>query len=183
MPILISYLVMIGIFVGGGVGTLYWLTAPEPTRVAVHHHPRPAVTSSSPAPEGREPSRLPTQSSEKPAEVTNAEVTHAADASRKVDEGVTTPDKPSTTPATTPDVATPGGSLDAPPQQALPQGQAVAAAQATPPARSAKARVASRPRHRHLEAMTLRTVEFPDGRRKSFLISARGRVLAYGRSD
>lgn len=108
MPILISYLVMIGIFVGGGVGTLYWLTAPEPTRVAVHHHPRPAVTSSSPAPEGREPSRLPTQSSEKPAEVTNAEVTHAADASRKVDEGVTTPDKPSTTPATTPDVATPG---------------------------------------------------------------------------
>jgi hypothetical protein len=87
-------------------------------------------------------------------------------------------------------VADPSPALDA--AQKTPAQKPVAAAtpeQAIPPvnvpAKPQRNRIASHVRHDRLEAMTLRTVEFPDGSRRSFLISnsRRQRALAYDAYD
>jgi hypothetical protein len=208
MPILFAYLLMVGLFVGGGYGTLYWLTTQEPVKTATAHHPRPTPVTPSVAqapvansePRGSDTAATSDADAEKhPAPESG---NHVADndapaIAAKADTAGTPPTADIASQSGVPHpartvaaVADPSPAPDA--AQKTPAQKPVAAAtpeQAMPPvnapAKPQRNRIASHARHDRLEAMTLRTVEFPDGSRRSFLIPSarRQRTLAYDPYD
>ncbi|MDB5611738.1 MAG: hypothetical protein JWP25_8638 [Bradyrhizobium sp.] len=214
MPALFAYLVAVGLLLGGGYGALSWLAAPEPVKMAArakpapHREAKPETTSR--AAEDSGTSSVSSSGSAEAAENSNevppsppAETTAAApEQSAKTEEtsgaALTQQEQAHqdrAANAEAPQADVKQSAEAAPPVQAVlapsPGNQQTAAA--TVPATAAK--TVRRPHQRQaggrlkkpapLALMTLRTIEYPDGRRVTQLIPYRSpdRALAFGPDD
>ena len=186
MPALAAYLIALCLLLGGGYGALNWLaTAPTVTHVV----PRVKLKSNPPAYE---------QHSETPHAISSANALDVGAAEPKISEAddrapVSSISRPGTTEA--------GGTLSgdrrvdngdpATAQRIQSANGKLVANEVAPKSNrtfSARGKAASRPQQaarsdkRQLVLMTLRTIQFPDGRQTTQLIPYRGRtrVLAFG---
>ena len=198
MPALFAYLLAVGVLLGGGYGALSWLVAPEPVKVAAKAKPRVHYVPSSEAraPEVSSPA---IKDNDLPAATSNAQLSSVSEAGLAASEqGAKTevlgpaPDKKtrSANAEAFSDEAQPhaGASLvegkqgDEQPARATLQGSsgnaqsggsaafaAVAKKVTPPPPRRANKRSGKGA----LALMTLRTIEYPDGRRVIRLIPYR----------
>jgi hypothetical protein len=208
MPALFAYLIALCLLLGGGVGALNWLAAPEPMRVAAKASPKSKM--SSPPAQARSEeiaaARLPATSLDS---VPAPEPSSSADIDKAASSSIDPPARRETRVATVDRDAQPEGVTPSPDPQArsahaeIPADEAKPAEKAVVPAKpsprvltasaSSTADNAARPSKRHrqasnrpekrkLELMTLRTIQFHDGRRVTQLIPYRGRehALAFG---
>jgi hypothetical protein len=206
MPALFAYLISLCLLLGAGAGTLNWLAAPEPMRVAAKAGPKSKL-SSPPAPARSEE----TAAASLPATSLDSVPPPEPSSSADVDKGASAsidppaPREAGTHAATIDRDAQPEGVTPSPDPQArsahaeIPADEAKPAEKAVVPAKpaarvltasaSSTADSAARPSKRHrqasnrpekrrLELMTLRTIEFDDGRRVTQLIPYRGRERA-----
>jgi hypothetical protein len=197
MPALFAYMIAVGLLLGGGYGALSWLAAPEPVKVVAKAKPKPHseasrdVASVVPAPQ--QTTAVAVSDSDKAASASNnqppstgSEVT----ASREIQPEASSPADPRL-----------GAAHDVGPVQHKPQARLAehrpvpavptVSADNLPMASSSSAsagaktvkrsllREASRRPERPAEKprlmlMTLRTIQYPDGRRVSQLIPYRG---------
>jgi hypothetical protein len=197
MPALFAYLIAIGLLLGGGYGALSWLAAPQPVKVAVKARPRPpphyeatpfetsslAVhdsgrVASGSNPPSRSQSEVSVAASEQGAEAQSSGLPQAQ-RSRAANAEVS-----------------PAEARQEVSQLALAL-SAVSASNAQPTASAAPATAASPVKRRHprqargrsekpaLALMTLRTIEFADGRRVTRLIPYRRpeRALAFEQDE
>jgi hypothetical protein len=211
MPALFAYLIALCLLLGGGVGALNWLAAPEPVKVAAKANPKSKL-SSQPAqarPEEIAAASLPTIPLDMPAAVAvspSAEIGKAASASivppaQETETRVAIVGRDAQPESVTPlpDQQARSAHAEIPADTAKPAEKAVPAkpaprvltasafATADNAARSSRRhkQASNRPEKRKLELMTLRTIEFADGRRVTQLIPYRGRerALAFGDED
>jgi cytoskeletal protein RodZ len=200
MPALFAYLIAVGLLLGGGYGALSWLAAPEPAKVVAKAKPKPPphyeasseatsfersssaindgdqVTSGSNHPPSSAQTEASVAASEQGAQpqssgpsqaqqggAANAEVS-SAEARQEV-----RPPAPAVSPVPA-DNAQPATSAAVLPATA-----------ARPMKRSHPRQASSRSERSALALMTLRTIEFPDGRRVTQLIPYRNgeRALAF----
>ena len=189
MPALFAYLIAVGLLLGGGYGALSWLAAPEPVKVVAKAKPKPPPhyeASSEATPfeasslASNDNNHAVPASSEPPSSF-QSEATVAAS------EQGAQPQSPEPSPQTR--AAHAEGSPTESEQQVRQAAPAVSPAQAaasTAPATAA--RQAKRPRLRQagrrsekstLALMTLRTIEFPDGRLVTQLIPYRNGERAF----
>jgi hypothetical protein len=196
MPALFAYLIAIGLLLGGGYGALSWLAAPEPVKVAVTARPKP-------------PPRYQASSKETPLETGSLAVNDSGQVASGPNNPPSSSQSEMSVAASEPDAdAEPSGLPQARQSRAANAEVSPANARqvvgqsalAMPPvsannaAASAAPATAARPvkrphlrQARHgseksaLALMTLRTIEFADGRRVTRLIPYRGpgRALAY----
>jgi hypothetical protein len=203
MPALFAYLIAVGLLLGGGYSALNWLAAPEPVKVVAKAKPKPLPRDEVKSePGSSEPSSLAINDSDRATSGSNERTpvppTGSSAAARE--QGV--------------QAAIPGPAQDdqknrsanaelAPadvkqtaqivPQQVVPQAATTGTQQTTasiaPVAKTAKRRplqqASGRSEKPALTLMTLRTIEFPDGRRVTRLIPYRGgeRALAFERAE
>jgi hypothetical protein len=212
MPALFAYLISLCLLLGAGAGALNWLAAPEPMRVAAKAGPKSKL-SSPPAPARSEESAaasLPATSMAVPAPEpsSSADIDKAAaasidpPASREAGTRTATVDRDAQPEGVTPssDPQARSAHAEIPADEAKPVEKAVVpakpAARVLAASASSTADNAARPSKRHrqasnrpekrrLELMTLRTIQFDDGRRVTQLIPYRGRerALAFGDDD
>jgi len=197
MPALFAYLIAVGLLLGGGYGALSWLAAPEPVKVAAKAKSKPpspphyAANSEPISGEATppEPSKAgigdKTVSNDKTASVDQfpseaaAQDTKAASAGQTQDQPNRSAQVEMTPAATNPDASQPAEASSPGNQQAV---ASIAPAVAAKTAKRPHLRQAGRrSEKRGLALMTLRTIEFPDGRRVSQLIPYRRgeRALAF----
>jgi hypothetical protein len=219
MPLLFAYLLAIGLFIGGGYGTLAWLTQTDPpprrpivaggaptphaptpvparSRAAAAAVPTPAadgpeVTSSSgpsagskiaaPSDDRRADPGQPAPSADNVAQRAAMPVSEAAPA------GPAPPLSPASLPSLDPSLPAADGSGAA---QAMASPAAGADAAVPVPARHRRAARRAEPRRTvagqgrsPYRAMILRTVEWPDGSRQSFLVPMDGRRMIAADQD
>jgi hypothetical protein len=200
MPALFAYLIALGLLLGTGYGALNWLAQGEPAKVAAKAKPKAKLQRSYQAPSQEVAEATPpaSKSDESSASPKSSGYDHdEASASRdqqrplQVAPGVATDGR-----ATPPATATPAARNDirsanaemAPEQGRRKAEPTVPSVSADPPgnlqpsassALAATGRISKRPHSRHadnhserraLAVMTLRTIEFPDGRRITQLI-------------
>jgi hypothetical protein len=207
MPVLFAYLIAVGLLLGGGYGALNWLAAPELIKVVAKAKPKaPAhyeanVAAASPRPSetsNTDQAAIPTDS-DKAASTSNGQPSPAGSELPARQEA---PDEASS-PAKDSDVR--AAHAEIPPVEQTPQTRQANEARAvrpvssvnTPteappssitrpkPAKRSHVRQASRhpeqpAKKRPLTLMTLRTVQYPDGRRVSQLLPYRGPGHAQG---
>jgi hypothetical protein len=212
MPALFAYLISLCLLLGAGAGALNWLAAPEPLKVAAKASPKSKLSSQpvQARPEKIAAASLPTTSLDSapvPEPSSSADIDKAASAS--IDPPA--PREAGTRAATVDRDAPPDGVTPAPDPQARSAHAEITADEATPAEKAIPAKPAprvltasasstadnaarpskrhrqasSRPEKRKLELMTLRTIQFDDGRRVTQLIPYRGRerALAFGDDD
>lgn len=164
MPALFAYFIAVGLLLGGGYGALSWLATPQPVKVVAKTNPPPMQAAAVAAPTAAQVSR-PTQVVDPvPAEAKPAPAQHGAVAEAKQ----------------------PGQEYKEEPRQERKQeskqGQGAPAIATNSNAASTSIAKPKRPSHRQasrpaekrpLALMTLRTIEFPDGRRATMLIPYR----------
>ena len=200
MPALFAYLLAVGLLLGGGYGALSWLAAPEPVKVVAKAKPKPpsrdeassdatllasssatdqaaSLSNDQPPPAPSEPIVAPSERGAPPqlSEPSQAQQTGA---------------NPEIVPAEAqPELGQralavlPASISNA--QAAAMSPKTAAAATARPVKRPHLRQANSRSEKSRLALMTLRTIEFPDGRRVTQLIPYRsgGRVLAFQPDD
>jgi hypothetical protein len=209
MPALFAYLIALCLLLGGGVGALNWLAAPEPVKVAAKASPK-SKFSSQPAqarPDEIAAASLPTTSLDTPAAVApspSPDIGKAASASivppaQETETRAATVERDAPPASVTPlpdpqarsahaeipaDAAKPEEKAVVPTRPALRVLTASASSTAYNAARPSKRhrQTSNRPEKRKLELMVLRTIQFDDGRRVTQLIPYRGRerALAFG---
>ena len=185
MPVLFAYLIALGLLLGGGYGALSWLAAPEPLKVVAKAKPKPHpryeasaelassetnslnASDSDYARSGSNDQPSPTQASP------SADAQGAPEISALANDGQI---RAAHAEVTSKQEAKRSASAVSPPSN--PQTAAAAPTAAAKPARRSQALQASshseKPsERRRLALMTLRTIEFPDGRRVTRLIPYR----------
>ena len=210
MPALFAYLIGVGLLLGGGYGALTWLAAPEPVEVAAKAKPAAhsgarsgpnaaaesraetsAVVASSPAINDHD--KVAAGSNDQtPAPAAKARLAASQpDVQGPPESGLDQPARSAhadalaaTSEPHVPDAAVEAGSGDKQPAQVALQGRPADLRSASAAAAKAAARPRLRPaRHHETDApvlMTLRTIEYPDGRRVTRLIPYSGeRALAF----
>jgi hypothetical protein len=193
MPALFAYLIAVGLLLGGGYGALNWLAAPEPVKVVAkakaksppHHEASFEATPFEASSLAINDNNHAVPASTEPSSLSQSEANVAAS-----EEGARPqPPEPSQVQQTRAAHAevSPAESKQEVRQAALAVSPAQPAASTAP---ATAARQVKRPRLRQagrrsekstLALMTLRTIEFPDGRRVTQLIPYRGgeRALAF----
>ena len=190
MPALFAYLVAVCVLLSGGYGALNWLSRPEPVKLLVKAHPKPkpsyetelpisstaldenanpAVAFNLGSPSGAGAAEAGAQPSIETAGSPLSQQSRSANAEVH-DDGAKQPEN---------DVKQPvriGSSGNVGTDAASDPGTI-----AKPWKRSPSRQGSKRPEKRALALMTLRTIEFPDGRRTTQLIPYRGsyRALAF----
>jgi hypothetical protein len=195
MPALFAYLIAVCLLLGGGYGALNWLAAPDPVKVAAKAKPKP-----------KSPPSYEARAEQIPEAISPASSSEVSSAVAESSAAPTTPD-PVAQPATmapTPDRQTRSVNAQAsidearrkveqPVRQTASAGSpsnlrttasapdTIARVQKRAPSRQAS----NRSEKRALVMMTLRTIEYPDGRRATRLIPYGGgeRALAYQSDD
>jgi hypothetical protein len=217
MPALFAYLIALCLLLGGGVGALNWLAAPEPMKVAAKASPKSKLSSppTQARPEEISAAALPATSLDATAADTaaavapspSADIGKAASASivppaQETEKSVATVERDAQPESVTPPPDQPARSAHAEirADEAKPAEKAVVPAKPSPRVLTASAsspadnaarpskrhrQASNRPEKRKLELMTLRTIQFDDGRRVTQLIPYRGRehALAFGDDD
>jgi hypothetical protein len=208
MPGLVAYLIALCLLLGGGAGALHWLAAPEPAMIAAKSDPKTKSRSSQRRPAEPATAALSATTSEPDsasAQTASDDIDTTASTASIEPPAPQEPVAPAIVGNTPPAAATP--SPDSPTRLAHAEisadGVRPAEVPDVRPSKSAAPRAAtasdsadidarpSRPHRRHagnrpakrrLEVMTLRTIEFPDGRRVTRLIPYRDRerLLAFG---
>jgi hypothetical protein len=205
MPALFAYLVAVGLLLGGGYGALSWLAAPEPVKVVVKAKPKPPRDEAS-----SEATSFETRTRSLAINHRDHAVSGANDPpSPARSEARVAASEQGAQPQSSEPASTQQSRVEAeissvrakqevgqPALAVLPAPASNAQAAAISPGAAAKAaRPAKRPRARpasgrhseksRLALMTLRTIEFPDGRRVTQLIPYRngGRLLAFQPDD
>lgn len=201
MPALVAYLIAVAFLVGGGLEALSWLTVPEPIQVVAKAKPRPAPryeTAAIDQNRGEDPSKAGIT----PSNHNDSERATVGSNSLPISPLInSSADVRQNIPPESPDPAT--DQIKKPASAESPVGAGrplagqpithVARANLASPSRTKATENAgtrqsspakSRSEKRPLELMTLRTVEFPDGRRVTRLIPYHrpGHALAF-RSD
>ena len=200
MPALFAYLLAVGLLLGGGYGALSWLAAPEPVKVVAKAKPKPPphdetsseaalLASSSATDHGA------SQSNDKPSPAPSEPIVAASEqgAAPQLSEP-SQAQQTGANPKIVPAEAQPELRQRALAVLPLSTSNAQAAATSPKTAAATTARPVKRPHLRQansrseksrLALMTLRTIEFPDGRRVTQLIPYRsgGRVLAFQPDD
>jgi hypothetical protein len=193
MPALFAYLIALGLLLGGGYGALSWLAAPEPVKVAAKAKSKPpspphradAISREISPPEPGKPEIADkTGSNDKTASVdqlrSEAGAETKAASSAQIQAQPNRSARAEMTPARmSPEARQPAETSSSGNQQAV---TPIAPPAAAKPAKRPHLRQASRhSEKRGLALMTLRTIEFPDGRRVSQLIPYRRdeRALAF----
>ena len=204
MPALFAYLLAVGLLLGGGYGALSWLAAPEPVKVVVKAKPKQpprdeasseatsfktsslaindrdhAVSANDPPSPARSEARV--APSEQGAEPESSEPASAQQSRVKAEVSSAEAQQEVRQPAL---AALPVSASNAQAAATSPPGVAATTAR---PAKRPHARLASggHSEKSRLALMTLRTIEFPDGRRVTQLIPYRngGRLLAFQPDD
>ena len=192
MPALLAYLIALALLLGGGYGALSWLAAPEPVKITATHSAKLTPPSPSHYEAGSEPS------SPQPDAPIIAESTALGAPSPQSSPQSEASSEQSARSAKAEPVQQPiqdqkGGSAKAGPEQTaqapapIPSGNSQSVTPAGPlkvsrPGTRPYGKLASsHPRKPALVLMTLRTIEFPDGRRLTQLIPYRGagHVMAF----
>ena len=198
MPALFAYLIAVGLLLGGGYGALSWLAAPEPVKVAAtakskppsppHHADNSEPRETTPPEPSKPVIDDKTGSNDKTDSVDQFPSEAAAQDTKPASSGQTKPASSGQTQDQTSRSAhaemTPAGAnQDAKqPAEASSPGNQQAVSSIAPAAAAKTAKrphlrqASSRSEKRGLALMTLRTIEFPDGRRVSQLIP-------YGRGE
>jgi hypothetical protein len=204
MPALFAYLLAVGLLLGGGYGALSWLAAPEPVKVVVKAKPKqpPHDEASSEATSFKTSSlaindRDHAVSANDPPSPARSEARVAA--SERGGQPQSSEPASAQQSRVEAEISSAGAQQEVG-QRALAVLPAVSASNAqaaatSPEAAATGARPVKRPRARpasgghseksRLALMTLRTIEFPDGRRVTQLIPYRngGRLLAFQPDD
>ena len=185
MPVLFAYLIALGLLLGGGYGALSWLAAPEPLKVVAKAKPKPHPRYEASAElASSETNSLNASDSDYARSGSNdqpspAQASPSADAQGAPGISGLANDRQiraAHAEVTSKQEAKRSASAVSPPSN--PQTAAAAPTAAAKPARRSHARQASshseKPsERRRLALMTLRTIEFPDGRRVTRLIPYR----------
>jgi len=203
MPALFAYLIAVGILLGGGYGALNWLAAPEPVKVVAKAKPRPKPHYEATPPEAgsSDASSLASNDSDRAASGSNDRPLSpqpGSSAGAKVQDvqAVVSQDAQAMVSGPAPDLQARSADAEVSPADAKQEAtQSVEAASPAVPSNgqtaasipAAAAKTVKRPHlrqaggrsekpaeRRALELMTLRTIEFPDGRRVTQLIPYRG---------
>ena len=200
MPALFAYLIAVGLLLGGGYGALNWLAAPEPIKVVAKAKPEPAPRyAASPEASPSEPNSLSINDCDHAASDSNIQSPSPRarmDASEQATRAIPLtppPDEQSRSADKVFSPPEPKQRAEISPVNDATQGaahpvQAVSSTAATKQPASGSTAAAAPPKpvkrtlrqaSRHLEKpalalMTLRTIEFPDGRRATQLIPYRG---------
>ena len=199
MPALFAYLVAVGLLLGGGYGALSWLAAPEPVKVVVKAKPKPPprdeASSETLLVSPSATDQAASQSNDRPLPVRSEARVAASEQGAQPQSSEPASAQQSRVEAEISSVRA-KQEVGQPALAVLPAPASNAQAAATSPGAAVKAaRPAKRPRARpasgrhseksRLALMTLRTIEFPDGRRVTQLIPYRsgGRVLAFQPDD
>jgi len=197
MPALFAYLIAVGLLLGGGYGALSWLAAPEPVKVVAKAKPRPPSPAHYTGNYQADSEPAATQESSRPEPgsqgvgVSDSIKTASNDqpASPQPEAGVASAQAEVSGPAqqSKAEISSVEAEQEAKQEEKQParttppvsQGNRQSAASTGP---AAAARTVSRPHPRQaghhsekhgLALMTLRTIEYPDGRRVSQLIPYR----------
>jgi hypothetical protein len=208
MPALFAYLLAVGLLLGGGYGALSWLAAPEPVKVVVKAKPKPPRDEAS-----SEATSFETRTSSLAINHRDHAVSGASGASDPPSPARSEARVAASEQGAQPQSSEPASAQQSrfeaeissaraqqevgqPALAVLPVSASNAQAAATSPGAAATAaRPVKRPRARpasgghseksRLALMTLRTIEFPDGRRITQLIPYRngGRLLAFQPDD
>lgn len=209
MPALFAYMIAVGLLLGGGYGALNWLAAPEPVKVASRVKAKPPQRfEAAPETTSAATSPNPTDKNDNAALESDKTVTASNDQLLPVAPPVaanSSPPAEASSPATQQQIrsahaeATVEQQPPAQPAAPLPSAavtplraaapKLAASAPSAAPTRTAKraqgrqaSRQPDRPvAKRRLALMTLRTIQYPDGRRVSQLLPYRsgGRALAF----
>jgi hypothetical protein len=203
MPALFAYLIAVGLLLGGGYGALSWLAAPEPVKVVAKAKPKPPPRYEASSEVTSETTSLTVSDSEHAASGSNdhplsageegaqAAISGSADdqqirsahaelASREAKQHI------EAAPAEARQGVRQPASAVSPPSSAQITAPTVPATAAKPVrrphVRQASSHSEKSSERRALALMTLRTIEFPDGRRVTRLIPYRDRerALAFG---
>jgi hypothetical protein len=195
MPALFAYLIAVGLLLGGGYGAVSWLAAPEPVKLAAKHKAKQVPPSPS---HDEAASETSISKADAPVIAESAALnsraqspTPRSEANRKENEQSTASVKiePVQEPIQEPKNLAVKAEAEPPAQatSAIPPGNSQSAASAAPPrvtkatTRPSGKPAVSHPKKPALAVMTLRTIEFPDGRRLTQLIPYRsnGRAMAF----
>ena len=202
MPALLAYLIALCLLIGGGYGALNWLAAPEPAKVAAKASPKSKSFSS----QVRQAGIAGTALRETPADTASSAEPHSVSEVEKAE-------VPSTGMLTLYEAETLLATVDrgvqsnvrgqqrgfhpaeVPSDKLSPTVEAsragarastvIAPADTASRQRPNRRHASNRPEKRQLALMTLRTIQFADGRRVTQLIPYRGRerALAFGADD
>ena len=212
MPALFAYLVALGLLLGGGYGAMNWLAAPAPVSAAAKARPKAVLPSPQLRPEETSEASLSATASDTIAAVEPSSSAKAGNNDSSSTERPALPAETSVAsvePAVQPPSVLPApkdkvrmahaevSSDEARPPEgtaarAVKAADSVSGSTATasssvdtaarPAKRSHRRQAANRPEKRKLVLMTLRTIQFADGRRATQLVPyrSRERVLAFG---
>ena len=187
MPALFAYLIAVGLLLGGGYGALNWLAAPEPVKVAATakskppsppHHADNSEPRETTPPEPSKPVIDDKIGSNDKTDSVDQFPSEAAAQDTKETSSGQTQDQPNRSAHA--EMTPAGADQDAKqPAEASSPGNQQAVSSIAPAAAAKTAKrphlrqASSRSEKRGLALMTLRTIEFPDGRRVSQLIPYR----------
>ena len=187
MPALFAYLIAVGLLLGGGYGALSWLAAPEPVKVAATakskppsppHHADNSEPRETTPPEPSKPVIDDKTGSNDKTDSVDQFLSEAAAQDTKETSSGQTQDQPNRSAHA--EMTPAGANQDAKqPAEASSRGNQQAVSSIAPAAAAKTAKrphlrqASSRSEKRGLALMTLRTIEFPDGRRVSQLIPYR----------
>jgi len=192
MPALFAYQIALALLLGGGYGALSWLAAPEPVKITARHRAKLTPPSPPHYEAGSEPS-----SSQPDAPIAAESTARGAPPPQSEASGEQSARSAKTEPVQIPIQDQKGGSAKAGLEQTaqapapIPSGNSQSVTPAVTPAGALKVGrtgtrptgklASSHPRKPALVLMTLRTIEFPDGRRLTQLIPYRGagHVMAF----
>jgi hypothetical protein len=200
MPALFAYLLAVGLLLGGGYGALSWLAAPEPVKVVAKAKPKPpsrdeANSDATLLANSSATDQAASRSNDQPSPASSEPIVAASE--QGAPPQLSEPSQAQQTGAN-PEIVPAAAQTEVgqPALAVLPvsTSHAQAAATFTSTAAATTARPVKRPHLRQansrseksrLTLMTLRTIEFPDGRRVTQLIPYRsgGRVLAFQPDD
>jgi hypothetical protein len=182
MPALFAYLVAIGLLLGGGYGALTWLVAPEPLKVVIKARPKQAPRQPAGS-EGRPDVEQPKMDSMAANDGEHATI----GASRPFTPSAPDAVAPARQAASTeqPVENKPPADAEASPTETNRTSPSVRKVSTSGHAIELASTSRSRPRHtgdrpvqRKLQLMTLRTIEFADGRRVTRLLPYRSSARA-----
>jgi hypothetical protein len=190
MPALFAYLIAVGLLLGGGYGALSWLAAPEPVKVAAKAKPRPPPQTSSLAvsDSGQVASGTNNPSAWSQSETSVAGVQPESSGLQKAHQSRAANAANAEASLATASKETRQPVLAVPPRSASNAQPVVSTAlttAATPVKRPHPREARSRSEKPAFALMTLRTIEFADGRRVTRLIPYRGseRALAFKQDE
>jgi hypothetical protein len=180
MPALFAYLLAIGLLLGGGYGALTWLAAPEPLRVvtkAPKQAPRqPAGSEGRPDVEQPKMDSMAANDGERATVGASRQFTpQAPEAVAPARQAASTEQPVEKPPADAETPPTETNRTSASVRKVSTSGHAIELARTS---RSRPRSTGDRPAPRKLRLMTLRTIEFADGRRVTWLLPYRSSARA-----